>query len=80
MSERLDTVLRWVILIYGAICIYGFLYLTLPFNLPYSQLLLELALIESEPYAGYVSRGYQWILLSMMIVTRFILFGKTYQK
>lgn len=51
-----------------------------PIELPEIIYILDLALIDYTAYVGYVSRGYQWILLAMMIVTRFILFGKTYQK
>lgn len=76
MSERLDTALRWVILIYGAICIYSYFNFPIDSSVPLISILAD----GVDIAIGNYSKGYQWILLALLIVFRFVLFGKTYQK
>ena len=55
MSERLDTALRWVILIYGAICLYSFLTLHIV-ELPVSRLIDAITFVKySTGLAHYLS-------------------------
>ena len=79
MSERIDTVLRYLILIYGAVCIYGYLSLVIP-EVSAIRLIDNLTFVQYETAIGHYSKGYQWVFLSLLIVFRFVLFGKTYQR
>lgn len=76
MSKRLDTALRYLIIIYGAICIYNYFNFPIDASVPLISILAD----GVDIAIGHYSKGYQWILLALLIVFRFVLFGKTYQK
>ena len=79
MSERIDTALRLVILIYGAICIYSFATIHID-GLPVSRLIDDITFIKYSTGLPHYSEGYQYIILAILIIFRYVLFGKTYQK
>ena len=75
MSERLDTALRYLIIIYGGVCIYGYF--------DFQEVTAPLFSILADGLditIGHYPKSYQWILLALLVVFRFVLFGKTYQK
>ena len=75
MSERLDRSLRYLIIIYGLVCMYpyfGFQETTAP--------LFSILADVVDITIGHYPKSFQWILLTLLIVFRFVLFGKTYQK
>ena len=93
MKERLDTALRNIIIIYGVICIYALTIAVLGFpfeimlfdkiivvNLPSYRLIDILTFTVYSADGRSFTDGYQWIILASMIVTRYVLFGKTYQR
>ena len=79
MSERIDTVLRYLILIYGAVCIYGYLSLVIP-EVSAIRLIDDLTFVHYGTAVDHYSKCYQYIILAVLGVFRFILFGKIYQK
>ena len=78
MSERLDAALRWLIFGYGAICIY------VRISIETCNLMPDL--FENLTFLSYIrhscgsTQGYDLMLLAVLVVFRFIVFGKTYQK
>ena len=75
MSERLDRYLRYLIIILPLVFIYpyfGFVETTAP--------LFSILADGLDITIGHYPKNYQWILLALLVVFRFVLFGKTYQR
>ena len=80
MNERLDTALRYTIFAYAVLCIVVRLYLaTCNVNkLP--------DVFETLTFVTYVHKGcgstegFDLMVLAVLVVFRFVLFGKTYKK
>jgi len=82
MKERIDSVLKYTIYSYGVLCIIGFLTdkFTLINKLTFKTT-YEPNLIIGEWAGGWNNPGNESLfILAVLIVIRFIVFGKTYQK
>jgi hypothetical protein len=81
MKERMDSVLKYSIYVYGFICSVGYITDSL-------KIINSLTFKTSSAYdpvlgygGGYSNVGYEALyILAVLIVIRFIVFGKTYQK
>lgn len=81
MKERLDTILKYAIYGYAIVCIIG--YFTTDIGL--INALIFRPCTTYNPYSGIggcnIALGeFPLIILALLIVIRFIVFGKTYQK
>ena len=80
MNERLDTALRYLIFAYAVLCIVVRLYLAdcNGYYLP--------DVFKTLTFVTYVNRGcgstegFDLMALAVLVVFRFVLFGKTFQK
>ena len=77
MSERLDTALRWAIFGYAFLVILVLIQneTCSAFDLP--NILFAITFTE---WCANTNNGYDLIVLAVLVVFRFIVFGKTYQK
>ena len=84
MKKRLDTTLRFAIILYTIICFAGIYAAQKDLNREIWELINLLALntCRYDSVLGAVcwTKYYQFIPLALLIIIRYVVYGKTYQK
>lgn len=84
MKERLDTTLRYAILVYIIICVAGIYAAENNLNREAWGLinLLTFNSCSYDPFGNAIcwTKYYQFIPLAFLIILRYVVYGKTYQK